>query len=166
LVTPLVFENGKAVLVARGWVPQELAAPEHWTSLQEPEGSSVIGLIQQSQTIEGAPSTGPQQEWYRIDVPLIQEQLPYELLPAFVLQLPEEGRSYDQLPYRTEPIQLDEGSHLSYSIQWFSFALILAFGYIQFVRLQDARAIRVAQQRADEAINSAACPDSDSSTNS
>jgi surfeit locus 1 family protein len=126
----------------------------------------VVGLIQQSQTIEGAPSSKPKREWYRIDVPLIQQQMPYELLPAFVLQLPEEGRSYDQLPYRIEPIQLDEGSHLSYSIQWFSFALILAFGYIQFVRLQDARAVRVARQQADQAINSTNGPDSDSSFNS
>jgi surfeit locus 1 family protein len=29
---------------------------------------------------------------------------------------------------------LDEGNHLSYAIQWFTFAAVLGFGYIMLVR--------------------------------
>ena len=153
LVTPLVFANGKAVLVARGWVPQDLSAPENWPALEEPEGEPVIGLIQKSQTIEGAAvPVESLREWYRIDVPLIAKQMPYELLPAFLLQLPEPGRQVDTWPSRSVSIALDEGSHLSYSIQWFMFALILGFGYTQFVRLQDARDQRIASEKSAQQL--------------
>jgi hypothetical protein len=70
--------------------------------------------------------------------------LPYTLEPGFILQLPEEGRTWDQYPIREEPLRLDEGSHLSYSVQWFMFALILGFGYIQYVGYMNKRAARIA----------------------
>jgi cytochrome oxidase assembly protein ShyY1 len=70
--------------------------------------------------------------------------LPYPLLPAFVLQLPEQGRTFEQLPWRSEPIALDEGSHLSYAIQWMLFAVILGIGYIQYVRWIELRERRIA----------------------
>lgn len=149
VVTPRVFDNGKAVLVARGWVPQDLAAPEQWPGFEEPADQPVLGLIQESQTIEGATAPAePQREWYRIDVPLIQQQMPYTLAPAFLLQLPEPGRQVDTFPSREIDIVLDEGSHLSYSIQWFTFAAVLGFGYILFVRSQDARARRQSEAAA------------------
>lgn len=150
VVTPLVLANGKAVLVARGWVPQDLAAPDQWPTVEEPAGAPVIGLIKTSETIEGAPAPAePLQEWYRIDIPLIQLQMPYDLYPVFLQQLPEPGRLLDTWPSRSVDIALDEGSHLSYSIQWFMFALILGFGYTQFVRLQDARDKRIAAEGLD-----------------
>jgi len=143
IVTPLVFADGKAVLVSRGWVPQDQAAEENWPAIEEPSGMQVVGLIQKSQTIEGAPPPAEfQQEWYRIDVPLIATQVPYPLLPAFLMQLPESGRRFDALPVRDEPPVLDEGSHLSYSVQWFMFAIIFGFGYIQYVRWQEERSAR------------------------
>ncbi len=61
-----------------------------------------------------------------------------------ILQLPEEGRTWDQYPIREEPLRLDEGSHLSYSVQWFMFALILGFGYIQYVGYMNKRSARIA----------------------
>ncbi|GIV78384.1 MAG: SURF1-like protein [Litorilinea sp.] len=143
LVTPLVFEDGRAVLVARGWIPSDLAAPENWPQFQEPPGQPVIGLIQESQMLPNGEAPpipdSPQTEWFRINIDAIQPQMPYQLLPVFILQLPEEGRPYDALPYREEPLRLDEGSHLSYAIQWFTFAAILAFGYLQFIQHQERR---------------------------
>lgn len=150
LVTPLLLEDGSAVLVMRGWVPQDQADEANWPALEEPAGAPVIGLIQESETIEGAPlPTAFQRDWYRIDVPAIGAQMPYPLLPVFVRQLPEADRLYDALPSREEPIALDEGSHMSYAIQWFTFALMLGFGYIQYVRWQEERSARL---RAEEAL--------------
>jgi hypothetical protein len=77
--------------------------------------------------------------------------MPYELLPVFILQLPEEGRSFNDLPLREEPLVLDEGSHFSYAIQWFMFALILGVGYIFFIRTQELREQRIAGTLQDGA---------------
>ena len=145
LVTPFVMDDNRAVLVARGWAPLDQSNPQTWSQLEEPPGAPVIGIIQESQGLpDGSVSTpppAPQLEWFRIDVPAIQGQMPYELEPAFILQLPEEGRALDKLPFREEPIRLDEGSHLGYAVQWFTFALILGFGYIMLVRYTERRAL-------------------------
>lgn len=155
LITPLVFGEDEAVLVARGWVPANQATPEAWSQFEEPPNAPVIGLIQESQMLpSGAapePPAQPQQEWFRINVDAIQPQMPYDLLPVFIYQLPEAGRAPDALPYRTEPVALDEGSHLSYAIQWFMFALILGVGYFFFIQHIETRTQRIAREAAQEA---------------
>lgn len=151
LVTPLLLSDDRAVLVARGWLPLDQASPEQWGQYEEVAGAPVIGLIQESQTITGAePPATAQSEWFRIDIAAIQRQMPYQLDPIYVLQLPEEGRAYDKLPIREEPAPLDEGNHFSYAIQWFTFALILGFGYIQLIRYTESRERRGLGQSGDD----------------
>lgn len=148
LVTPLVMDDGRAVLVARGWVPSHRSTQEFWPEYEEPSGQPVVGLIQETQLLPNGsaptPPETPQVEWFRINIDAIQPQMPFPLLPVFILQLPEEGRAYDALPFREEPLTLDEGSHFSYAIQWFMFAVILGAGYVVFIRTQELREQRIA----------------------
>jgi surfeit locus 1 family protein len=126
------------VLVSRGWIPVDYAEAGQLAQLAEPAGLPVLGLARRSQGApRGAvstPVTTPQAQWYRIDIPAIQGQMPYQLEAAYLEQLPEQGRAYDAMPMRSEPMALDEGNHLSYAIQWFTFAAVLGFGYIMLVR--------------------------------
>lgn len=153
LVTPLVLDDGRAVLVARGWIPYNQSAPENWPQFEEPAGAPVIGLLQESQLLpsgEAPPIPDePQTEWFSLNIDAVQPQMPYELLPVFVLQLPEEGRPYNQLPYREEPVRLDEGNHFSYAIQWFMFSVILGIGYLLLIRHQEARLQRQGAEASD-----------------
>ena len=153
LVTPFVYDDGRAILVARGWVPADQASPQAIAQLEEPAGAPVLGLIKPSQTPpNGQPATPPatpQTEWFRIDISAIQAQMPYALEPAWIQQLPETGRPIDKLPIREEPMALDEGNHMSYAVQWFSFALIAGFGYIMFVRYRERLALH---PRPDESL--------------
>jgi surfeit locus 1 family protein len=148
LVTPYVLDDGRAVLVSRGWVPEYLAGEENWGNLEEDDaGRNVVGLLQRSQELEGSqPPATALKAWYTLNIPQIQRQMPYELLPVFILQLPDGNQGIEEYPLRSEPIALDEGSHFSYAIQWFMFAAILGFGYIQLIRWQDERSHRLAQQ--------------------
>ncbi len=44
------------------------------------------------------------------------------------------------MPYRTQPdLDLTEGPHQSYALQWFSFAVILGLGYPFFIRRQERK---------------------------
>ena len=44
------------------------------------------------------------------------------------------------MPYRTQlELDLNEGSHLGYAFQWFTFALILAIGYPIYVSREEKR---------------------------
>lgn len=138
LVTPLLLEGGDvAVLVDRGWVPSAEVEVGDLAQFDEPGMQTISGAIQLSQTLSGGRETiveGKQQEWYRIDVEAIQKQMPYQLLPFYVLASPEEG-TIEQLPYRIpNEVDLSDGPHLFYAIQWFTFTLLLGVGYLYFVK--------------------------------
>ncbi len=138
LVAPLVLDEETAVLVDRGWIPDAEAAPENWAAYDEAGMVTIDGYAALSQTLSRAAAnsqpTGPQQEWYRVDIAAIQPQMPYRLLPIYILQAPA-NETLQELPYRSKPtFDLSEGPHLSYAIQWILFTLILGGGYLYYVR--------------------------------
>ncbi|GAB4542001.1 MAG: SURF1 family protein [Anaerolineae bacterium] len=146
LIAPLVLEGGsQAVLVDRGWLPADQAAPDGWSQFDEPGLLEVTGFIQLSQTLPSRSQTAGQpespefrSEWYRVDIEAIQAQMPYQLLPVFILQSPAEDEGV-RLPYRSEPeFDLSNGPHLGYALQWFVFALILGIVYVSYVRKKEA----------------------------
>lgn len=142
LVTPLMLDEDIAILVNRGWIPQEEQAT---ASQYDVTGSvTVEGYV----TLSQVPRYGTRDlsnnifnpEQYRVDIELLQAQLPYKLLPVYLLQAPDEGEPV--LPYRTAPeVDLSEGPHLSYALQWFSFTLLLGGGYLYFVQQQEKKRI-------------------------
>lgn len=136
LITPLrIAGRDTAVLVDRGWIPD--AERESLAQFDQPGAVTVEGHVALSQTLSRGAAvtpTGPQQEWYRVDVAAIEEQMPYDLLPFYVIQAPPPEGNTD-LPFRAAPeFDLSEGPHLSYAIQWFLFTLILGGVYIFLVR--------------------------------
>jgi surfeit locus 1 family protein len=146
LIAPLIIEgSSQAVLVDRGWLPTDQAASENWSQFDEAGPLSVTGFIQLSQTLPASTQgsaqtiqTEPQAEWYRVDIQAIQAQMPYDLLPIYVLQSPPDDGGGD-LPYRANPeFDLSEGPHLGYAIQWFIFALILGIIYVTYVSKKES----------------------------
>ena len=115
LVTPLRLADGSAVLVDRGWVPSPDAFHVDRTLYREPDTATVTGIAL-------IPPRG------RGDVDVSG------FLP-FVIQLeappPEPAKG---LPRRWPPPTFDDGPHLSYAIQWFSFALIALVGTAVLIR--------------------------------
>lgn len=138
LLTPLVLDDGEtAVLIDRGWIPDEQQDPEFWSQYDEPGTVSVEGYMATSQiisrgTAESAPG-GPSQEWYRVDIAAIQPQMPYNLLPMYVIQSPPaEGNT--ELPYnQARTVEITEGNHMSYALQWFIFCIGLGTAYVIYI---------------------------------
>lgn len=140
IVTPLMLTDDRAILVDRGWIPQDESQQASTYNLPNPV--TVGGYVQLSQVpLYGERNTDTQpfqSEQYRIDIEVLQAQLPYTLLPVFLQEAPS---GEETLPYRAErEIDLSEGPHLSYALQWFSFALLLAGGYVYYVQQQEKRA--------------------------
>ncbi len=150
LVTPLVLDDGTAVLVDRGWIPYREAEAGAYAQYSEAVDAAIVGRAHDSQTAQGdvPPPEEPQSEWFRVDVEAIQAQMPYDLLPFFLVQLPEADRAYDALPGRDiaalNPVYdlRDPSMHLSYALQWFTFGAVFGLGYILLVRHQERRAER------------------------
>lgn len=148
LLTPLLLEGDeKAILVDRGWAPVAEGGATDWTQYDGASGvSQVSGFFQPSQLIGRPAEPDPNQparlEWFQADIAAIAAQLPYEVLPFYLAQSPDpQGNAAP--PYRQDPeIDLSEGPHLGYAIQWFSFAVVAAIVYLRVVwqRERQARA--------------------------
>jgi surfeit locus 1 family protein len=139
LVAPLRLAGGdQVVLVDRGWIPEAETDPASWSQFNEQGEVTLEGVIRKTETVRGVePPEQPQQEWFRVDVEAIERQLPYDVLPVYVLQTPPPGGN-QELPYREQPeIDLSEGPHLSYAIQWVAFAIMLGGGYLYFIQKQE-----------------------------
>ncbi len=138
LLTPLHISGTEhSVLVDRGWIPYEEGEPEARSVYRETGPVELHGLLHPSQTRPSSfapadPPLGPDRprldEWFRADVTRIQEQTPYPLLPFYVEQSAAPGENGP--PWRDGQVTLSEGPHLSYAIQWFSFAVVLLAGYV------------------------------------
>lgn len=136
LVTPLIIEGSeRAVLVNRGWIPAADAESGDLARFNVDGVLLIRGALKPSQVLSGNRESivdSPRRDWYRVDIEAIRDQMPYELLPVYLIQAPEP--TIDELPFKAEQdLELSEGSHLAYAIQWFLFAIILVLGYSRFV---------------------------------
>ncbi len=143
LLTPLRIEGSEnAVLVDRGWIAYTAADPQTRAAYASPTGLvTITGIIRLSQSRPSPfapldPPLGPDlprlDAWYWIDIPRIQQQVPYPLLPFFIEQ--DAGPDPAALPAADWEADFGDGPHLSYAIQWFSFATILVAGSIALAR--------------------------------
>lgn len=145
LLTPLL-SNGTAVLVDRGWIPAEgNPTPEDWRKYDETGEVKVIGQIRLGL---GKPAIGGVADalpvdgsrlalWNNADVAQVAKQSPYPILPVYIQVNADEADTEPPVPFQPE-LELTEGPHFGYALQWFTFALILFVGYPFFVRKQEA----------------------------
>lgn len=140
LLTPLrITGSEQSILVDRGWIPAEAFKSGDWSAYDEPGSVTVHGIVRASQS---RPDFGKKNDpegvleaWNFANVERIQAQTPYALLPVYIQQAPDPA--WTSLPYRSLPeVELTEGPHMGYALQWFSFAAILGFGYPFFIRKQ------------------------------
>jgi surfeit locus 1 family protein len=146
LMTPLL-SDGTTVLVDRGWIPADgNSAPSDWHKYDVPREVKVTGQIRLGQGkpaiggIEDAlPADGSSLEvWNNADVEKIASQLPYPILEVYIQEKPDPTDEAPPIPFQPE-IELTEGPHFGYALQWFTFASILSIGYPFFVRKQESR---------------------------
>jgi surfeit locus 1 family protein len=136
LLTPLrIADSDVAVLVDRGWIPDEEYRAGSLAPYDPAGEQEVIGVIGVSQLRpdEAPIETDPGRLWYRVEIEGMAQLLPYELLPVYLQELSDPDAT-PALPYKApREIDLSEGPHLGYAIQWFAFAILLAAGYVYLV---------------------------------
>jgi surfeit locus 1 family protein len=143
LLTPLMInDEEKAILIDRGWVPYEDFTEGKLNQYDEPGLVELPGTIRRSQSkpligsrADQVPGLGepPLRAWNWINITDIGKQIPYELLPVYLVSTSSQNEG--QLPYHSQvELDLSEGPHLGYAFQWFAFAAILGIGYPIFVR--------------------------------
>ncbi|NYH52538.1 cytochrome oxidase assembly protein ShyY1 [Nocardiopsis arvandica] len=145
VLTPLVTEEGPAVLVNRGWVERGATALDQPEVPPAPGGTvEVTGRIHYSETEENTGLSNrdglPEGQIMMVDVGMIAEGLPYPVYGGYV-DLTGQEPAPDAAPEPVDVHELDSGMSLSYAVQWWVFTLVAVGGWIFLVRreISDAR---------------------------
>jgi surfeit locus 1 family protein len=126
LVTPLRLPDGAAVLVDRGWAPSPDGYHVDQRAYREGDSAEVLGI---GVTAPRAPGD--------VNPAALRDSLPYPLLLFVIQEFPNSPSSTTSTNLHHPPTQplmrwpaqeLSDGPHLSYAIQWFSFAVIIVVG--------------------------------------
>ena len=150
VLTPMRI-GGAAVLVNRGWMPSADAASIEVDSIREPPPQDLQALLTPFPADFGDPvqSDTFQHVWHLMDGRLLRGQFPYPVLPLVAQILPHPDQPL--YPIRLKAPQLDEGPHLGYAVQWFSFAAIAIVGWLVLLitrRRRETRAHKGVPDRA------------------
>jgi len=134
LITPLRLPGGGAVLVDRGWAPSPDGYHVDQGAYREADSAEVLGL--------GMPAPRARGD---VDPARLKDSVPYWLLPFVIQQLPPSTALNRPLPpglIRWPAPELSDGPHLSYAVQWFSFAIIIVVGSVALLRKGRAATIK------------------------
>lgn len=137
LIAPLRFEGG-AILVNRGFIPAaKNSSPEDWRQYDMEGEVTIEGQMRLGDDVEigGNPEARDLSSRYfnSISVEQIAAQLPYPILLVYI-QPDEVENAAPPIPQQPE-LNLTEGSHFGYALQWFTFAAILFFCYPFYLTL-------------------------------
>lgn len=126
VVTPLRYGD-RAVLVERGWTPSADGYAAPLAALAEPDTATVTGILVPVPPGE-VPDTAAWPLHVRRDAPAsLSGHLPYPLFPLVLRRTGTTRTPPRGLVPLAAPV-LDNGPHLAYAIQWFSFAAIAIVG--------------------------------------
>jgi surfeit locus 1 family protein len=156
LLTPFKISGTDSyILVDRGWIPFDEWENRNLSAYNLSGNVRIEGMLRVSQTklglrdcLDDSAGEPPFQVWC-LALDDIASHLPYGLLSVYLIQGPEGEQS--SAPYQALPqIEITEGPHLGYAVQWFTFAGILLIGYPFFVR----REIQARQRKSEIEIES------------
>lgn len=139
IVTPFrIAGRDTAVLVNRGWVYSPDASQVDFARWKEGDSMSVTGYVDTLSTGKSAVGA-PVRQVRQLEHHRIAAQLPYPVAPYFVVAQAEGTTRGPDTPVRLPLPSLDEGSHKSYAVQWFSFAVIALLGTGAYLRASRQR---------------------------
>jgi surfeit locus 1 family protein len=150
IVTPVrVPGRDTAVLVNRGWVYSGNGTDVDLTRWREGDSVAVDGYVELPSSRPGPARLGADRDVraYRwLDPVAVGRELGFPVTPYYVVWTPPPGEAEppQDRPVRVPPPSMDEGSHMSYAVQWFSFAAVALVGGLAFARADGRRAARPA----------------------
>jgi surfeit locus 1 family protein len=135
VVTPFVADDGRSILIDRGWIPDDRKDPASRAAGEVQGNVAVEGLLRGSQIQSWlVPDNEPQNNvWFYVDVPAMARWAGLAAPHPYYIEagptpnpggLPIGGQSHIDLP----------NNHLQYAITWYSFAVSLSVIYFLYHR--------------------------------
>ncbi|WP_037733099.1 SURF1 family protein [Streptomyces megasporus] len=168
VLTPLVREDGTAVLVNRGWIPAAGDLTKFPDVPKAPSGEvTVTGRLMADETESGGVKEKaglPPRQVMLIDSERAAREMDRPVLGGYVALAgtsPEPSGEQPQL--LPEPDHDSIGSHLAYAFQWWLFAAGVPVGWVVLVRREHRDRLAAGERGADGTAGGTGVPDADAS---
>ncbi|WP_045731332.1 SURF1 family protein [Pseudarthrobacter chlorophenolicus] len=152
VVVPFKLATGETVIVDRGWLPIGNKNPGSPDSVPAPPSGEVTAVVRLKHGEPELQRGAPQGQLASVDLPTYAAQLGYPVLTGAYGQLASETPAAADMPVAFPKPSTEEGTHLSYSLQWFAFGVLMfvGFGYAARQQARNA-AIDAEEDEAEEA---------------
>ena len=142
IVTPVQLPGRDTlVLVNRGWIYSGNGTDVDLARWHEGDSLVVTGYVELPSRRPGPAALRSPRAYRWVDADTIARAIGAPVTPYYVVAEAPPGETKPPLdrPVRIPAPALDEGSHQSYAIQWFSFATVAVVGGLAFVRADRRR---------------------------
>ncbi|WP_394940857.1 SURF1 family protein [Psychromicrobium sp. YIM B11713] len=136
VVIPLRLTNGDAVVIDRGWLPIGDKDPGRPDSVPAPPSGTVTVLARLRPGEIKLQRGAPEGQLASIELKDYAQQLNYPLMTGAYGVMFQETPSVSPVPAALSVPEFDDGTNLSYALQWFAFGLLFLVGYGYVVRQQ------------------------------
>ncbi|WP_104118695.1 SURF1 family protein [Arthrobacter sp. B1805] len=138
VLTPLKLEDGTAVIIDRGWLPIGNVEAGRPDEIPAPPAGRVEVTARMKPGEPAVNRGAPEGQVASIDLQALAATLDYPVQDAAYGLLALERPAAAQTPVAAPKPSIDEGPHLSYSMQWFAFG-VLAFVGLGYAARQQRR---------------------------
>lgn len=137
VLVPFRLDDGRVLLIDRGWVPPGQDQPEPDAVPAAPRGDvTVVARLRPGEPLPASGRSAPEGQVPTINLPLIADTVAPGVGEALELSaygvLVSEDPAPATIPHALESPSEDPGPHLSYAIQWILFA-VMGFVFIGYV---------------------------------
>ncbi|TLM73085.1 SURF1 family protein [Pseudarthrobacter sp. NamB4] len=157
VVVPFRVTTGETVVIDRGWLPIGNKNPGSPDSVPEPPAGEVTAVVRLKHPEPELQRSAPEGQLASIDLAAYSAQLGYPLLTGAYGQLASETPPAAEMPFPFPKPSTEEGTHLSYSLQWFAFGVLMFVGFGYAAR-QQARNAEIDAEDDDEPAEGAVHP--------
>lgn len=151
VVVPFKVVTGETVVIDRGWLPIGNNNPGQPDSVPAPPQGTVTVVARLKPAEPELQRGAPDGQLASIDLTAYSAQLGYPLLTGAYGQLAAESPAVAEMPIPFPKPTTDEGTHLSYSLQWFAFGVLMFIGFGYAARQQARNAAIDAEDAEAEA---------------
>jgi cytochrome oxidase assembly protein ShyY1 len=149
VVVPFRLSTGETVVVDRGWLPIGNKNPGSPDSVPAPPAGEITAVVRLKHPEPELQRGAPEGQLASIDLAAYSAQLGYPLLTGAYGQLASETPPAAEMPLPFPKPSTEEGTHLSYSLQWFAFGVLMFVGFGYAAR-QQARNAEIDAEDDDE----------------
>ncbi len=134
VLTPFRLDDGRTILVDRGFVPGDGRQARPWRDRLGAERRRIEGVLRTDLARPGyAPDNAPKQGvWFWYEIEAMAAKWGLKLQPGVLILSPASDQAG---PPAARPVRVDlANNHLDYALTWYGLALVLATVYLLYLR--------------------------------